>query len=255
MSHKKQTDCAIVKDLLPLYRDDVLCEETKSFVTEHLRQCEDCRQEYDQMCEDMFPEWERSAEGNTKQLFDRTVRKAKRRRNMFIVIMAVILWILTCGVGNYLLEHNTVSVLDSEAHIYEACAYPHDGVTTYYVFYTVPGYVPSEYEPRFEENDGKIKVHFNIRRSLLARDTGSRAGEMWSFDISGEKPVSAIECADAAIDVEVISQVPGYIACMDDPSDRDSCTLLPEYGVAVVDTGDQKQVWSLRGERLIEKIE
>lgn len=36
-------DCAIVQDLLPLYEEELLQEETKKFVEEHLQSCEECR--------------------------------------------------------------------------------------------------------------------------------------------------------------------------------------------------------------------
>lgn len=36
-------DCAIVQDLLPLYEEELLQEETKEFVEEHLRSCQECR--------------------------------------------------------------------------------------------------------------------------------------------------------------------------------------------------------------------
>ena len=40
-------ECAIVKDLLPLYIEDMVSEETKIFINEHLKECEDCRNELD----------------------------------------------------------------------------------------------------------------------------------------------------------------------------------------------------------------
>jgi|GEM_PF-61789 signal peptidase I len=36
--------CSVVKDLLPLYNDDVLRDESREFVEEHLKECQDCRQ-------------------------------------------------------------------------------------------------------------------------------------------------------------------------------------------------------------------
>ena len=37
--------CSIVQDLLPLYEEDMLREETKEFVDGHLAQCAACRAE------------------------------------------------------------------------------------------------------------------------------------------------------------------------------------------------------------------
>ena len=42
-------DCGIVKDLLPLYAEDMASEETAAFVKTHLETCEDCRKAYEEM--------------------------------------------------------------------------------------------------------------------------------------------------------------------------------------------------------------
>lgn len=45
-------ECAIVKDLLPLYQEEMTSPETGEFVKEHLAGCEDCRSEWEQMHKD-----------------------------------------------------------------------------------------------------------------------------------------------------------------------------------------------------------
>ena len=42
-------DCGIVKDLLPLYAEDMASEESAAFVKTHLETCEDCRKAYEGM--------------------------------------------------------------------------------------------------------------------------------------------------------------------------------------------------------------
>lgn len=37
------TNCQIIKDLIPLYEEDLLSEESKVFVEEHLKTCESCK--------------------------------------------------------------------------------------------------------------------------------------------------------------------------------------------------------------------
>ena len=34
--------CEIIKDLLPLYEENLLSEESKTFVEDHLKTCPDC---------------------------------------------------------------------------------------------------------------------------------------------------------------------------------------------------------------------
>ena len=45
--------CSIVQDLLPLYAEDMLREETKEFVDGHLAQCAACRAELDALKADV----------------------------------------------------------------------------------------------------------------------------------------------------------------------------------------------------------
>ncbi len=42
--------CDVIKDLLPLFHDDVCSDDTKQVVKEHLNECEDCREYYKKMC-------------------------------------------------------------------------------------------------------------------------------------------------------------------------------------------------------------
>jgi predicted anti-sigma-YlaC factor YlaD len=41
--------CEIIKDLLPLYHDDVCSNDSKIMVEEHLAQCDDCKAELQSM--------------------------------------------------------------------------------------------------------------------------------------------------------------------------------------------------------------
>lgn len=43
---KNDLQCNIVKDLLPLYMDELTSEETNSFIKKHLEECPNCRNEY-----------------------------------------------------------------------------------------------------------------------------------------------------------------------------------------------------------------
>lgn len=38
-------NCNVVRDILPLYADEVVCEDTKTLVEEHLEECALCRTE------------------------------------------------------------------------------------------------------------------------------------------------------------------------------------------------------------------
>ena len=42
-------ECDIVKDLMPLYIDDVLSENSKTFVKDHMDSCKSCKKYYEKL--------------------------------------------------------------------------------------------------------------------------------------------------------------------------------------------------------------
>ena len=42
-----KNECKIVSDLLPLYLENLVCEETEIFVKNHLSECEACKKEFE----------------------------------------------------------------------------------------------------------------------------------------------------------------------------------------------------------------
>ena len=45
----KEINCNIIRDLLPLYEDGAVSEDTAQLVREHLEGCPACREEYERM--------------------------------------------------------------------------------------------------------------------------------------------------------------------------------------------------------------
>ena len=43
--------CNLIRDLMPLYHDEVASEESILAIREHLDECRECRKYYDNMCE------------------------------------------------------------------------------------------------------------------------------------------------------------------------------------------------------------
>ena len=50
----KKINCNIIRDILPLYLDDVVSDETKQMVEEHLQSCASCRAEASAMKKDVI---------------------------------------------------------------------------------------------------------------------------------------------------------------------------------------------------------
>ena len=85
-------DCSIVQDLLPLYEEDMLREETKEFVDGHLAQCAACRAELDALKADVKP-----APVSAQPLRD--LKRQLRRKKLTAVLLAVALALTLATAG------------------------------------------------------------------------------------------------------------------------------------------------------------
>ena len=85
-------DCSIVQDLLPLYEEDMLREETKEFVDGHLAQCAAYRAELDALKADMKP-----APVSAQPLRD--LKRQLRRKKLTAVLLAVALALTLATAG------------------------------------------------------------------------------------------------------------------------------------------------------------
>ena len=85
-------DCSIVQDLLPLYAEDMLREETKKFVNGHLSQCAACRAELDALRADVKPQ-----PVSAQPL--RELKKRLRRKKLTAVLLAVTLALTLATAG------------------------------------------------------------------------------------------------------------------------------------------------------------
>ena len=85
-------DCSIVQDLLPLYAEDMLREETKEYVDGHLAQCAPCRAELAALKSDVTP-----APVNAQPL--RSLKKQLRRKKFTAVLLAVTLALTLATAG------------------------------------------------------------------------------------------------------------------------------------------------------------
>lgn len=96
--------CEVIRDLLPLYVDDVLSSDSRALVEEHLETCEGCTDYYHALKE---------PEGNYKQMrktdekaaFKRIKGKLKRKRLITILVTAVCIAALGFGLFYSLVVH------------------------------------------------------------------------------------------------------------------------------------------------------
>ncbi len=75
----EEIKCTIIQDLLPLYVDGVVSEDTKELVNQHLKTCKACQKEYEQMTQTMYVPIE-----NKATLFKKINKKWNRKKIMLI---------------------------------------------------------------------------------------------------------------------------------------------------------------------------
>lgn len=96
-------DCKIIQDLLPLYVDDVCSSESKTLVSNHLHECKECKQIYDNMTglmiEDEDRDYQEIIESKTENYnIKRSFKKIKYKWIASILCVALIIPIFGLGV-------------------------------------------------------------------------------------------------------------------------------------------------------------
>ncbi|MBR4940539.1 MAG: zf-HC2 domain-containing protein [Clostridia bacterium] len=104
-----KTECSIVRDLLPLYIENLVSPETAGYVEEHLKICPDCRAEMDGLREGDVPVTTEDKTDGAKP-FEKVMKRLNRRFYMlayFLIIFFVFLGFSWTG-GENLLYNSVV---------------------------------------------------------------------------------------------------------------------------------------------------
>ena len=83
--------CDVIRDLLPLYADDLLSPSSRELVDAHIAACPECKEILDTMLRPLDPE---PAAENFAEALRKQKRKQRRR-----IILACIITVLTCVLG------------------------------------------------------------------------------------------------------------------------------------------------------------
>ncbi|PYF08374.1 zf-HC2 domain-containing protein [Ureibacillus chungkukjangi] len=99
----KEIKCTIIQDILPLYIDGVVSQDTTEMVDKHLQDCENCRKEYESMKQELYIPVE------NKESLLKAIKK-KWRNKKFMIAMGSILGtaIILFGAFNYVFYYKTV---------------------------------------------------------------------------------------------------------------------------------------------------
>ena len=120
-----KNECSIVRDLLPLYVENMVSAETEQFVSDHLKECSDCRSELESLkdTEPLSTIENRTAAltGNAKP-FKKMMKRMNRQ--FYSIAYAALIFLIFLGFG-WTAGNNLM---------YNSFVMPIVGVFGYYVF-------------------------------------------------------------------------------------------------------------------------
>lgn len=167
--------CEVIKDLLPLYVDDVVSKESRELVEEHLDGCTECKAYYESLkgADATVVKNDAADDKKTIQKIRKTINK---KRAITICLTAVLL--ITVGVGFYYMFFVKQSYLPYE----ETGLYVEDGVLQtkepYYCYYvfevpeedTLYVYITTTAYERNQEQGKVVIVDELYRESITTYD-------------------------------------------------------------------------------------
>ncbi len=88
--------CDVVRDLIPLYVDDVLSEDSRKIVEEHINECTDCKKYCSNLKEGTMQLSEKSR--HDKEMIKSISREISRKRTMAVALAVVIVVFIAAAV-------------------------------------------------------------------------------------------------------------------------------------------------------------
>jgi len=261
MSEKK-LDCAIVRDLLPLYHDEVVSEVTKTAVAEHLSECADCGIEYLKLRTELPEE----TAVTPKKKFMHFMRNQKRMRMLSSVLSVILVFGLL--VGGYFLQLQ-FPVFEVPAEEYRAeriYRYETEEEYRYFIIVRVPHYDYMRMDTVCME-DSTLSVR--ILKPLFSRKSELMTHEaIWvipgGYEMEGDTIVKRVYdrvvCGETVWEAGMNDEVPEYVYEYDWMHEHGGgCTLDVENNLIAFDCADGVfRWWDLDGnelERIPETIE
>lgn len=99
----KEIKCTIIQDVLPLYIDEVVSQDTKEMVDEHLQHCDKCQKEYESMKRDLYIPVE-----NKDSLLNKISKKWRKKKVMISIVSILVTAIILIGTFLYVFYYETV---------------------------------------------------------------------------------------------------------------------------------------------------
>lgn len=170
----KDIKCTVIQDLLPLYVDEVVSDDTKSLVNEHLLTCENCKNEFEQMKGTLYVPIE-----NKTTLFSQLKKRWNRKK--WLLISGSVLSTILLGLALFSFIFHYTKPIPYTTELFEIEEAPDESLVISYFGESHAG--TGMTHPMEVEIDGKMKnislIYFNQTianspsRNLLQEDKTS----------------------------------------------------------------------------------
>lgn len=156
----EKINCNVIQDLLTLYLDDTVSDDTKALVEDHLQHCEVCRRLYNELKEDIMVPVETKDDNKEIKELQNFKRFLLRKRIRTILLSVVGSVICLAGIIVYMNQHLTyINYKDAGITIYKE-----DSDSVYYKTEIRGNY---SQEVSLDEETGVGTIHF--KQSLWDR--------------------------------------------------------------------------------------
>lgn len=116
--------CGMIRDLLPLYIDEVCNEESRHAVEDHLAECEECTKFYEAMTAEEIPQKGRNCDGEDMKMASSLKNiKKKINRKMARIVLCAVMAVLVCVGGYHLLFNAAIKDVPLESISFSANVY------------------------------------------------------------------------------------------------------------------------------------
>lgn len=134
--------CNVIKDILPLYVDEVVSNDTKEMVEEHLAFCEDCKKEAELLQKDVdlsVSKKAKNAENKTFEYLKKWFQSKKLKTAVISVFLAVAVIFGTYAALTFpelVIDSSKVSIVEANGHMYATASNGYDGSVSWSTFQT-----------------------------------------------------------------------------------------------------------------------
>lgn len=165
MNNTKNTHlgCDIVRDLLPLYYDNVVSDTTAAAVAEHISGCNECSKEYDSLFSGLPDKQPISTKGS----FIKMMNKKKRKQIMTTVFTSIFSCIILVAGFFILTEVPLIEVKDVEVH--KVFRYDAEDEDKFFLIYSNVFTSGERMSTQVTEENGETVYTHTLKRPVIAK--------------------------------------------------------------------------------------